>query len=65
MLIVGGGPDLQNNQVAIESNVRYVGSCCRRIRFDTLFADGNANHASVLYDETLPKTSAGERKSST
>src|ERR1043166_1338504 len=25
VLIVGGGPDLANNQVAIESNVRYVG----------------------------------------
>ncbi|HEV2472867.1 MAG TPA: hypothetical protein VGS41_09395, partial [Chthonomonadales bacterium] len=24
VVIVGGGPDLENNQVAIESNVRYV-----------------------------------------
>jgi hypothetical protein len=52
VLIVGGGPDLHNNQVAIESNVRYVG---RLLPQDTpritLFADGNANNATVLYDE--------------
>jgi len=53
VLIVGGGPDLHNNQVAIESNVRYVG---RLLPQDTpritLFADGNPNNATVLYDET-------------
>jgi hypothetical protein len=61
VLIVGGGPNLQNNQVAIESNVRYVGKLLpqdtARI---TLFADGDANNATVLYDES-PSLPAGER----
>ena len=62
VLIVGGGPDLQNNQVAIESNVRYVGKLLPqdtpRI---TLFADGNANNATVLYDDSAANVPPGER----
>src|SRR5579872_850550 len=62
VLIVGGGPDLRNNQVAIESNVRYVGALlppdAPRI---TLFADGNPSNSTVLYDETPPVLPAGER----
>lgn len=51
-LIVGGGPDLQHNQVAIESNVRYVdrllpADANRRI----LFADGNPDSKTVLYTD--------------
>ncbi len=61
VLIVGGGPDLRNNQVAIESNVRYVGKLlpqdAPRI---TLFADGNVNSATILYDDS-PTTPTGER----
>lgn len=49
-LIVGGGPDAEHNQVAIESNVRYVnrvlpeGSETR-----VLFADGNPRTKDVQY----------------
>jgi len=61
VLIVGGGPDLQNNQVAIESNVRYVG---RLLPQDTpritLFADGNANNSTVLYDDSTANLPPGE-----
>lgn len=61
VLIVGGGPDLHNNQVAIESNVRYVN---KLLPADsprtTLFADGDSNHATVLYDDAAP-VPAGEK----
>lgn len=49
-LIVGGGPDLKHNQVAIESNVRYVhrllptGTPAR-----ILFTDGNPESKNVQY----------------
>ncbi len=57
VLIVGGGPDLQNNQVAIESNVRYVDRLLdpvgdRRI----LFADGDAQSKTVLCQGSNGKT---------
>lgn len=50
-LIVGGGPDIPHNQVAIESNVVYVRSllppsAATRI----LFADGNTKTEDVLYE---------------
>ena len=51
-LIVGGGPDLKHNQVAIESNVRYVwrllptGASSR-----ILFTNGDPNSQSVLCDD--------------
>jgi hypothetical protein len=62
VLIVGGGPDLENNQVAIESNVRYVGKLLPADTLrTTLFADGDANHATVLYDDDPTKLSMGER----
>ena len=61
VLILGGGPSLPYNQVAIESNVRYVHKLLPRGTVQTtLFADGNANRASVLYDEGAPKQSNGE-----
>jgi hypothetical protein len=52
VLIVGGGPDRKNNQVAIESNVRYVnkllpfGSSSR-----VLFANGDPNSKNVLCED--------------
>lgn len=55
-LIVGGGPNAQNNQIAIESNVQYChrslpkGSPCR-----ILFADGDRASNTVRF------TPAGER----
>ncbi len=51
-LLVGGGPDREYNQVAIESNVRYVqrllppGTHSR-----TLYADGNPHSRIVLYTD--------------
>ena len=48
-LIVGGGPDRESNQVAIESNVRYVGSLLGSAPRLTLFADGKPTGATVLY----------------
>lgn len=56
-LIVGGGPDRRNNQVAIESNVRYVyrllpGNSATRV----LFTDGDPKSRNVLYvgDDNRP-----------
>ena len=51
-LIVGGGPEPDYNQVAIESNVRYV----RRLLpadapLRTLFADGDPSSRIVLYTD--------------
>ncbi len=62
VLIVGGGPNLINNQVAIESNVRYVEKLLPPTTpRTTLFADGNANHATVLYDDDLRAQPIGEQ----
>ena len=62
VLIVGGGPNLINNQVAIESNVRYVEKLLPpNTPRTTLFADGNANHATVLYDDDLRAQPIGEQ----
>ncbi len=51
-LIVGGGPNLSHNQVAIESNVRYMG---RMLPAETptrvLFADGDMNSKTVLFTD--------------
>lgn len=55
-LIVGGGPNADNNQIAIESNVQYChrslpkGAACR-----ILFADGNRSSNTVRF------TPAGEQ----
>ena len=61
-VIVGGGPTLETNQAAIESNVRYVG---RLLPSDaartTLFADGNANGATVQVEDRAAPLSVGER----
>jgi hypothetical protein len=61
-LLVGGGPTPENNQVSIESNVRYVfrllppGSEC-----SVLFADGDRKNETVLYEQTTEKLPANER----
>lgn len=61
-VIVGGGPNLENNQVAIESNVRYVNRLLpSNIVRTTLFADGNLNNPTVLTDVDLRKVSTPER----
>ena len=52
VLMVGGGPDFDNNQVAIESNVRYLN---RLLPPETprtlLFADGKTGSETVLFDQ--------------
>jgi hypothetical protein len=57
VLIVGGGPDLSHNQVAIESNVRYV---LRMLPKDqavrVLFADGDPTSKTVLYEDENHKS---------
>lgn len=49
-LIVGGGPDVENNAAQIEGHIHFVAgmlpAAARRI---VLFADGKAGHASVSY----------------
>ena len=60
-LTVGGGPDPEYNQVAIESNVRYVDSLLPAVSpRRTLFADGKATTADVLYRDETPAKSPGE-----
>lgn len=49
-LIVGGGPDFSHNQVAIESNVRYVARLLpSKAPTHILFADGSRKTRDVLY----------------
>jgi hypothetical protein len=49
-LLVGGGPDRTHNQVAIESNVRYVGRLLpARSLVHVLFTDGDARSENVQY----------------
>jgi hypothetical protein len=51
-LIVGGGPDPENNQVAIERNVYYVSRLLPAGAARTiLFADGDPAAKTVLYEE--------------
>lgn len=62
VLIIGGGPDLANNQVAIESNVRYVGKLLPpNTPHTTLFADGDPNRPTVLYDDAVREVPIGEQ----
>jgi hypothetical protein len=49
-LIVGGGPTRASNQVAIESNVRYVGRLLPdRSSYRVLFADGERESVNVQF----------------
>src|SRR5262245_6476916 len=49
-LVVGGGPTRMSNQVAIESNVRYVGRLLPATsHYRVLFADGNPKSANVQF----------------
>src|ERR1700712_1213190 len=51
VLIAGSGPDLSHNQVAIESNVRYVSRLLPAAAVTrVLFADGDPKTKSVLYE---------------
>ncbi len=49
-LIVGGGPDVENNAAQIEGHVHFVaGTLPTAARHVVLFADGKAGHDSVSY----------------
>jgi hypothetical protein len=57
-LVVGGGPTRMSNQVAIESNVRYLGRLLPATsQYRVLFADGNPKSENVQY-RSGPKTLA-------
>ena len=50
VLIVGGGPNKTNNQVAIESNVRYLGRILgESTPYQVLFADGDLTSETVQF----------------
>jgi len=52
-VIFGGGPEPTHNQVAIESNVRYVHSLLsKRVDKTVLFADGSADSRTVQFLDT-------------
>ena len=50
-ILVGGGPDTDNNQAAIEGNIRYLNRLLPpQTPRTTLFADGNSKSETVLFD---------------
>lgn len=54
-LVIGGGPNPRNNQIAIESNVRYIGRLLPAgDSFRVLFADGSLTSKSVLFISEKP-----------
>ena len=61
VVLVGSGPDLDYNQVAIESNVRYLNRLLPVAANRTvLFADGNPESKTVLYEEDFSRLPVGE-----
>jgi len=61
VLIVAGGPLKRLNQVAIESNARYVmGLFPTNAITDVLFADGKKDSEDVLYEAPAAKLEPGE-----
>jgi len=61
-LVIGGGPSPFYNQVAIESNVRYIGKLVHAgDPFRVLFADGSLTTKSVRFiaDTPSPETKVG------
>lgn len=61
-LLVGGGPTAEHNQVAIESNVRYL---LKLLPSDSertvLFADGDRQKETVLFEATYKPLKPGEQ----
>lgn len=50
-ILVGGGPDIDNNQAAIEGNIRYLNRLLPpQTPRTVLFADGNLQSETVLFD---------------
>ncbi|MBC7528713.1 MAG: hypothetical protein H7308_14350 [Chthonomonadaceae bacterium] len=61
VVLVGSGPDLDYNQVAIESNVRYLNRLLPSDSSRTiLFADGNVQSKTVLYEDDPRQLPVGE-----
>lgn len=61
VLIVGGGPEPEHNQVAIERNVHYVSRLLPAgVPCLTLFANGDPNAKTVLYEEEPQPQPPGE-----
>ncbi len=61
VLIVGGGPEPDQNQVSIESNVRYMLRILPAGSVATvLFADGSRQNATVVYEEKTRPFPPGE-----
>ncbi len=61
VVLVGSGPDLDYNQVAIESNIRYLNRILPPSSERTvLFADGDVTHKTVLYEDDPRRLPAGE-----
>jgi hypothetical protein len=61
VLIVGGGPEPEHNQVAIERNVHYVSRLLPAgVSHITLFADGDPSAKTVLYEEQAKPLPPGE-----
>lgn len=53
-LLVGGGPDISHNQVAIESNIRYVHRLLPKQTVSrVLFTDGNPHSVNVQYEDAF------------
>lgn len=62
VLIVGGGPEPSQNQVSIESNVRYMLKILPAGSVATvLFADGNRQNETVVFEEKTRPFPPGER----
>lgn len=60
-LIIGGGPEPQHNQVAIERNVHYVSRLLPPgVPRITLFANGDPTARTVLYEEQAKPKAPGE-----
>jgi hypothetical protein len=61
-LLVGGGPTHKSNQVAIESNVRYLLRLLPQdVQRTVLFADGDPKSETVLFEERAKDLKPGER----
>src|SRR4051812_32282256 len=61
-LLVGGGPTPQHNQIAIESNVRYLLRLLPPGAWKTvLFADGDPKTETVLFEQQQKDLKPGER----
>lgn len=61
-LMIGGGPNPEHNQIAIESNVRYLLRLLPKEASRTvLYADGDPKHETVLYEGREKPLTPAER----